>query len=195
MTDFARLCSRHNCSCCIVWYHHCRVQLDGCKVTTLVSTMAPPPAMSGAATGSSSSFSFQVIDLPEALLQILISKEVAKSLLLTPLKPVDRDHLASAAAGDPDHILVARQQAAPASHVIVRSHKDPVDQVTDQMSLARVRGLLQYQSGVWRLEPLPGGTKPDAVAAAVDEQQQQCERLVWGTVDVGTLMGDLQVRL
>jgi hypothetical protein len=61
------------------------------------------------------------------------------------------------------------------------------------MSVARVRALLSHQAGVWRLDPLPGGTKTEAVAAALQLQQEGSGALLWGGVELTTLLGELQV--
>jgi hypothetical protein len=54
--------------------------------------------------------------------------------------------------------------------------------------------LLTHQAGVWQLDSLPGGTKTEAVAAALQLQQEGSPAMLWGSVELTQLLGDLQAR-
>jgi hypothetical protein len=113
------------------------------------------------------------VQLPDPLLEVHLSKDLAESLHLTPLKTPTESSAAAAAAD------VADSSSSSASQ---------------QVSVARIRAQLSHQAGVWRLDPLPGGTKTEAVAAALQLQQEGSSGMLWGTVELTKLLGDLQVR-
>jgi hypothetical protein len=117
-------------------------------------------------------FSFQLVQLPNPLLEVHLSKDLAQSLQLTPLTTLASSPAAAAA------------DAAGSSSSTSR-----------QVSVARVRAQLSHQAGIWRLDPLPGGTKSEAVAASLQLQQEGSSEMQWGTVELTKLLGDLQVRL
>lgn len=143
---------------------------------------APPgPGSSTTNTGDNSScsrrrsLSFQLVELPDPLLGVLLSKDLAKALQLTPLK------------------LPPAEDAAPEAPAAAAASK-PAAEAGVFVSAARVRALLSHQAGVWRLEPLPGGTRPEAVAAALELHLQGDEGLLAvGSVELTALLGDLQV--
>ncbi|WIA12246.1 hypothetical protein OEZ85_012311 [Tetradesmus obliquus] len=157
------------------------VTLSSCSLITVLSRVsgpppAPPPSSSSNSSSSSSSssaFSFQLVQLPDPLLQVHLSRDLAKSLHLTPLTTP-----AAAADATAQHDLAASSSSSSSS--------------SQQVSVARVRALLTHQAGCWRLDPLPGGTTTAAVAAALQQQQEGSAGMVWGSVELTPLLGELQ---
>jgi hypothetical protein len=132
------------------------------------------------------------------MLEVHLSRDLAKSLHLTPLVTP-----AAAAAGATPHAdqtsasagaaATSAANGANGSSIAVAANSSSSS--SQQVSVAHVRALLTHQAGVWRLDPLPGGTKTEAVAAALQLQQEGSAGMLWGSVELTTLLGDLQVRL
>jgi hypothetical protein len=134
------------------------------------------------------------------MLEVHLSRDLAKSLHLTPLVTP----AAAAAAGATPHAdqtsasagaaATSAANGANGSSIAVAANSSSSSS-SQQVSVAHVRALLTHQAGVWRLDPLPGGTKTEAVAAALQLQQEGSAGMLWGSVELTTLLGDLQVRL
>jgi hypothetical protein len=129
------------------------------------------------------------------MLEVHLSRDLAKSLHLTPLVT---PAAAAAAAGATPHIDPSAASAGAAASAANGANGSAVpgsSSSSQQVSVARVRALLTHQAGLWRLDPLPGGTKTEAVAAALQLQQEESSAMLWGYVELTTLLVDLQVRL
>ncbi|WIA32375.1 hypothetical protein OEZ86_003207 [Tetradesmus obliquus] len=174
------------------------VSLSSCSLITLLSKVsgpppAPPPSSNSSSSSSSSSsaFSFQLVQLPDPLLQVHLSRDLAKSLHLTPLTtPAAAEAAAAAAAAAAD--ANAQHNPAAGADLTNTAAAPSSSSSSQQVSVARVRALLTHQAGCWRLDPLPGGTTTAAVAAALQQQQESSAGMLWGSVELTPLLGELQ---
>jgi hypothetical protein len=129
------------------------------------------------------------------MLEVHLSRDLAKSLHLTPLVTPAAAAAAAGATPHADQTLASAGAATSATNGANGCSIAAPGSSSQQVSVAHVRALLSHQAGVWRLDPLPGGTKTEAVAAALQLQQEGSAGMLWGSVELTTLLGDLQVRL
>jgi len=186
-----------------------RLDLQHCKFITLPvkpgsSTITTADGQHSSSRSSSRcmpappGLPFVFVELPDVRIDVSINKDLVKQLTLTPLvaggPPQAAPEVTETAADSAPstesqrHIQQARDRVSYHTETVVGG-------VAQEMTVAvaRVQGLLVNNGSSFNLLPLPTFTKPDAVAATVELQQQPSEQLMWGLVSLETLLKDLEV--